>query len=70
MKPIKNIDAITFDKTINMFQDLNDLIFIFFEKNNVSKTHSNSTNNVTKKVYLTLKKSKKKTIRKQYKDYL
>jgi hypothetical protein len=70
MKPIKNIDAITFEKTINMFQDLNDLVFIFYEKHNYNKQTHNSTNNVTKKVYLTSTKSKKKTIRKQYKDYL
>ena len=29
---VKNIDAITFDKTVNMFQDLNDLIFVFYIK--------------------------------------
>ena len=27
---IKNIDTIVFDKSINMFQDLNDLIFLFY----------------------------------------
>ena len=27
---IKNIDTITYEKTINMFQDLNDLIIIFY----------------------------------------
>ena len=29
---VKNIDAISFEKTIHMFQDLNDLILIFYEK--------------------------------------
>jgi hypothetical protein len=29
---IKNIDTIVFDKSINMFHDLNDLIYIFYEK--------------------------------------
>ena len=29
---IKNIDEITFDKSISMLHDLNDLIFIFYEK--------------------------------------
>jgi len=64
--PIKNIDAITFEKTINMFQDLNDLLFIFYEKsaNDIKK----SSNNETKKVYLTQKTNHKHTIRKQYKD--
>lgn len=61
--PIKNIDAISFEKTINMFQDLNDLLFIFYE-NDVKKL----SNNMTKKVYLTQKPNHKHTIRKQYKD--
>jgi hypothetical protein len=60
----KNVDAIFFEKTINMFQDLNDLILIFYEKSNEMKTN----NNVTKKVYIHSLSSKKKTIRKQYKD--
>jgi hypothetical protein len=46
LQTIKNIDAINFDKSINMFHDLNDLFFIFYEK-----TVSN-TNNATKKIYL------------------
>ena len=78
LKPIKNIDAINFEKSINMFHDLNDIIFVFYEK-----TASN-TNNVTKKIYLrnkininnnsntnnsnTINNKNRKTIRKQYKD--
>ena len=83
LKPIKNIDAINFEKSINMFHDLNDIIFVFYEK-----TASN-TNNVTKKIYLrnkininnntnsnttnntnsnTINNRNRKTIRKQYKD--
>jgi hypothetical protein len=43
-------NAITFEKTINMFQDLNDLLFIFYEcpPNSFAKTrkrHHLSTNN-------------------------
>jgi hypothetical protein len=64
--PIKNIDAITFEKTINMFQDLNDLLFIFYEKSD--EELKKSANNVTKKVYLNHKSNHKNTIRKQYKD--
>ena len=64
--PIKNIDAITFEKTINMFQDLNDLLFIFYEKSD--EELKRSINNVTKKVYLNQKTNHKNTIRKQYKD--
>ena len=59
----KNIDAIYFEKTINMFQDLNDLILIFYEKTYEPKNE----NNVTKKVYIRSLSSKKKTIRKRYK---
>ena len=62
---IQNIDAISFDKTINMLQDLNDLILIFYEKSSeIKKTPSN---NVTKKTFLKLN-TNKKTIKKQYKE--
>lgn len=64
--PIKNIDAITFEKTISMFQDLNDLLFIFYEKSH--DEIKKSSNSVTKKVYLNQKSNHKNTIRKQYKD--
>ena len=57
---IKNIDAITFDKSIHMFQDLNDLFFIFHE----SETDKNDRRNVTKKVYIKSNSKKKKTYRK------
>lgn len=68
---IKNIDAISFKKTINMFQDLNELIFVLYEKTRVMNMNNNNTNdtnhnNITKKIYL--KNTNKKTIRKQYKD--
>lgn len=62
--PIKNIDAITFEKTINMFQDLNDLLFIFYEKS--EEELKRSANNVTKKVYLTQKSKHKNGTRKQH----
>jgi len=70
IKVIKNIDAITFEKTINMFHYLNDLILIFYEKQKYEKkqqTDNTNTNNSTKKVYL-YSNTHKKTIRKQYKD--
>jgi hypothetical protein len=60
LKVIKNIDAITFEKSINMFQDLNDLILVFFEKITDNKIRTNST----KKVFLHHLSNKKKTIRK------
>jgi hypothetical protein len=49
-----------------MFQDLNDLLFIFYEKSH--DEIKKSSNNVTKKVYLNQKSNHKNTIRKQYKD--
>lgn len=62
---IKNIDDIVFDKSINMFHDLNDLIYIFYEKSDVvKKLDANST----KKVYLRSLNTFKKTIRKRYKE--
>ena len=63
---IKNIDAITFEKSIHMFQDLNDLFFIFYEKPNTS--NKLTPNNVTRRIYLNSRSSHKRTIRKQYKD--
>jgi len=56
--PIKNIDTIKLDKTINMFQDLNNIFFIFYEKdneNNKSKgllynNKNNSNNNSNKNI--------------------
>jgi hypothetical protein len=62
---VKNIDAISFERTINMLQDLNDLIFIFYEKSDELKKEN--PNNVTKRIYLNTN-SRKKTIKKQYKD--
>ena len=62
---IKNIDAISFEKTINMFQELNDLILIFYEKSKELKEVN--PNNTTKKIYLR-SNTNKKTIKKRYKD--
>lgn len=63
---IKNIDSVNFDKSINMFHDLNDLIFIFYEKLLEIKKDTNNNNN-TKKIFLR-SNTNKKTIRKRYKD--
>lgn len=63
MKNIKHIDAIYFERTVNMFQDLNDLILIFFEKSTEIKTQD--VNKCTKRIRID---AKKKTIKKQYKD--
>jgi len=63
---MKNIDAIVFNKSINMFHDLNDLILIFYEKSTELKKPD--VNNTTKKIYLRSLSTNKKTIRKRYKD--
>lgn len=62
---VKNIDAIPFDKSISMFQDLNDLILIFYEKSKEKKV--TDPNNTTKKIYLR-QNVNKRTIKKRYKD--
>lgn len=62
---IKNIDAITFNKTISMFHDLNDLILIYYEKSCEYK----KSDSITKKIYLRSLSTNKKTIKNRYKDY-
>ena len=47
LTPIKHIDSITFENSINMFHDLNDLILIFYEKSHELKSFGGS--NATKK---------------------
>jgi hypothetical protein len=56
----KHIDTIHFQKSINMFQDLNNIYFIFYEK---IKDTPSCNDIMTKKIYLN-NSSKKKTIRK------
>jgi len=63
---IKNIDTVTYEKTINMFQDLNDLILIFYEKSKELKR--SDTNNSTRRIYLRSLNTNKKTIKNRYKD--
>ena len=57
---IKNINNIKFDKTINLLQDLNSLMFIF--KENIRE--KNIKNNTTRRITLTHKQKQKKTKRK------
>jgi len=52
---IKNIDSIGYENTIAMFQDLNDLIILFYEK-------SKKSNIQTKKIVIS--QPRKKTLRK------
>ena len=55
---IQNIDTIYFEKTIGMFQDLNELFFILHEKRNDKKVDRKDP---TKKVFFHSKKNKKHT---------
>jgi hypothetical protein len=63
---IKNIDTIYFDKTINMLQDINDVILIFYEKSDELKKINPNT--CTKRIYIKSLSRKKNTIKKRYKD--
>jgi hypothetical protein len=63
---VKNIDAISFEKTINMFHDLNELIFIFYEK--TIETKITDPDKSTKKIYLHSNIGKK-TKKKRYKEF-
>ena len=51
--PIKNIDTIYFEKSINMFQDLTDVLFVLY------KEDRNYSQNTTKRVYISSKLNKK-----------
>lgn len=62
---VRNIDAISFEKSISMFHDINELIFVFYEKSTEIKKVDPNT--ITKRIYIRLN-SKKKTIKKRYKE--
>ena len=67
LTPNKNIENIVFKKTINMFQDLNDIIIVFYERTEIKQNQNQNQNHIfTKKVYLGNKHTK--TYKKQYKD--
>jgi hypothetical protein len=57
---VKNIDNIPLKKTISMFQDLNTLFILFYEKT----TPTNGSNHqTTKKIYISNNKTKKKQLK-------
>lgn len=63
LQSLKNIDSIKLDKTISMFQDINDIFIIFHQKiYNPLKTY-----NRTKKIIIN-SNTKKKTKRKELKE--
>lgn len=68
LTPNKNIDDIVFKKTINMFQDLNDIIIVFYERTEIKQNQNHNQTQSTKKVYLGNKHAK--TYKKQFKDLL
>lgn len=55
--PVKNIDTIYFEKSINMFQDLTDVLFVLYKEDN------SYSQNTTRRVYISKlnKKPKNKT---------
>ena len=69
LTPIKNIDTIKFEKTISMFQDINDLFFLFYEKSEGQTsyssiksdfhTHMPTFHSITKRIYLKQKNHRK-----------
>lgn len=59
---VKNIDSIYFQPTITLFHDINNLIFVFYEK----IFSSSSSHSVTKKIYL--QKKNNKSLRNTFKD--
>jgi len=75
---VKHIDDIIWNKTISMFQDLNNLFIIFYENTKIMENKNGSNNNgsnkngsnnestqrTTKKIYFGSLSSHKKTLRK------
>jgi hypothetical protein len=59
LQSLNSIDSITFEKTISMFQDLNQLFIFFYEKELRREKH-----NQTKKIILSEERKHKITIRK------
>lgn len=57
---IKNIDNIPLNKTIQMFQDMNEIIIIFYEKTNHQKNL-----NLTKKIFIRDKNADKNIIKRR-----
>lgn len=61
LSTVNNVDTVSFGPSIYLFQDLNELVFLFYEKL--------ASNNVTKRVFINSSSVvKNKTVRKQLKD--
>jgi hypothetical protein len=65
LKSVTNIDAIPLEKSITMFQDLNDIIIVFYEKGTNDTILTTRRANQTKRIYLKhIRGHKRKTYRK------
>jgi hypothetical protein len=51
LQVVKNVDEIKWEKTISMFQDLNNLLIIFYE-NSDFKSEKRKDKSKTKRIYL------------------
>lgn len=60
LEVVKNIDNIPLKKTISMFQDLNTLFILFYEKTTPTNESNHQT---TKKIYISNNKTKKKQLK-------
>ena len=60
LQVVKNIDNIPLKKTISMFQDLNTLFILFYEKTTPTNESNHQT---TKKIYIRNNKTKKKQLK-------
>lgn len=65
---IKYLDSVHFDKTITMFQDINELIIIFHQKI-YKNLLLNGNTKFTKKIFIN-SNTKKKTKRKELKEFI
>ena len=60
--PVKNIDTIYFEKSINMFQDLTDVLFVLYKEDN------SYSQNTTRRVYISKLNKKPKNKNKTKKN--
>jgi hypothetical protein len=60
LQVVKNIDNIPLKKTISMFQDLNTIFILFYEKTTPTTASNHQT---TKKIYISNNKTKKKQLK-------
>ena len=49
---VKDVDEIVWNRTISMFQDLNNLLIIFYENEKIKTQQKKSENGKTKRIYL------------------